>query len=89
MFYSKNTFFSFFLLKNIRIKYIHKYIFVLFSAPNECEEFVRLLHEIIFAPSILKSDDRSAEEILSSILNTLQRSQSPPKKFIQISYEVF
>ncbi len=62
---------------------------VTFSAPFNYEEFIRLLHDIIFAPSILESDDRSPDEILSSILSTLRRSQSPPKKFIQISYEVF
>lgn len=62
---------------------------VLLSAPSEYEEFIRLMHEIVFAPSVLKSDDRSADEILSSVLNTLQRNQSSPKKFIQISYQVF
>jgi len=58
------------------------------TATADFEEFVRLLHEIVFSPSVLKSDDRTPEEVLSAVLNTLQRSQTPRRKFIQISYQV-
>lgn len=58
------------------------------SAVADFEEFVRLLHEIIFSPSVLKSDDRNPDEILSSVVSVLTRNQTPRKKFIQISYEV-
>lgn len=53
---------------------------------SEYDEFIRLLHEVVFAPSVLKSDNRNADEVLSAVFSALSRNQSSRKKFVHITY---